>query len=991
MWFVLLLLACDTEVTLKPTDPVDSDGDGYTEEVDCDDRLRAVHPEAPELCDGIDNDCDQAVDEDPTDAASYWVDGDDDGWGAGDPLAACDPPAGAVEVPGDCDDEDALVSPDAPELCNERDDDCDGAVDEDVADAPTWYADADGDRWGDADEAVIRCTAPAGTVERVGDCDDLQPLIFPGGQEVCNSDDDDCDGAVDEGASDARTWYLDQDGDSYGAQAVVQCIPPVRGVLLGGDCDDAAPAIFPGAPESCNALDDDCDGGIDEGFVTGQLGWADGDGDGWGDPNRPLTGCAALTGAAQAGDCDDRAARVHPGADEQCNGVDDDCDTLVDGDDADVAPIGGGWRDADRDGFGDPNRPLDACDTSGSRADNDDDCNDTLSVVNPNAAEVCNQRDDDCDRLVDAADPDLPDGAPTWADDDGDGFGDPTTLLSGCDAGGVGNDDDCDDGRFEVRPGATETCNQQDDDCDGLIDTDDPGLIGSGGGFRDGDGDGWGDPVRPLGLCDAGGVPNADDCDDTQRAIAPGAPEVCNLVDDDCDLLVDADDPGVTGTGGGWADTDGDGYGFAGAPFHVCQQGGVRNDDDCDDTQRAVSPAAPELCNLRDDDCDLLVDADDPSVTVDGGGWADLDDDGYGDPAAPLGACTPGGVDNADDCDDGASAVFPGAADDRCAGVDRGCDGQAELNQPPTLRLIAPDDGAALPPNAPVALVAVVEDDEPVEGWTVAFAAGPWADEGTADAAGEAAATWPGGRALGPQSARAVVVDSCGRSAVATVDVCEPPDVDGPGELPAGWSLHGTATEDRASGWFRLTEAALWQKGGVYAPYTVPSDAVVVTFEVWLGASDSGADGVALVALDAGATSDRLGSDGGELGYQGGAHGPALPGWAVELDTHPNPADPWSADLTAIHLEGSSTTASWAPVPELEDGQWHAVRVEVQGTLVTVELDGASLLVATVPALRAFEATIGFTAATGLFGNEQRVREIRVSDLRTCEGYVEGP
>ena len=73
---------------------------------------------------------------------------------------------------------------------------------------------------------------------------------------------------------------------------------------------------------------------------------------------------------------------------------------------------------------------------------------------------------------------------------------------------------------------------------------------------------------------------------------------------------------------------------------------------------------------------------------------------------------------------------------------------------------------------------------------------------------------------------------------------------------------------------------------------------------------------------------------------------------------------------------------------ELEDGAWHLVRVEVRGAAVEVTLDGAVVLTADVPGLRAFPATMGFTAATGLFGNVQRVRGVNVADLRTCDGYA---
>jgi len=123
-----------------------------------------------EICDGLDNDCDGDIDEglDQT----YYPDRDGDGWGDGaDPVEACAPPSGFVDRDGDCDDGDAAVHPDAPELCNEADDDCDGLIDEDL-DVQTWYADADGDGWGDPDAPVEDCDQPPDTTDQLSDCDD---------------------------------------------------------------------------------------------------------------------------------------------------------------------------------------------------------------------------------------------------------------------------------------------------------------------------------------------------------------------------------------------------------------------------------------------------------------------------------------------------------------------------------------------------------------------------------------------------------------------------------------------------------------------------------------------------------------------------------------------------------------------------------------------------------------------------------------------------
>ena len=155
----------------------DLDGDGFASS-DCADGDASVHPGAAELCDGIDNDCDGLVDEsDSVDAGIFYPDSDGDGHGQEDaPVVACAMPQGHVSRAGDCDDRDPEVHPDALELCDGIDNDCEGSIDQDARDSQTWYRDADGDGYGDADETADACEAPAGHVDNGEDCDDLDFL-----------------------------------------------------------------------------------------------------------------------------------------------------------------------------------------------------------------------------------------------------------------------------------------------------------------------------------------------------------------------------------------------------------------------------------------------------------------------------------------------------------------------------------------------------------------------------------------------------------------------------------------------------------------------------------------------------------------------------------------------------------------------------------------------------------------------------------------------
>ena len=141
------------------------------------------------------------------------------------------------------------------------------------------------------------------------DCDDTDPTVNPGAAERCDGIDNDCDGSVDTNAVDAQTWYPDTDGDGFGdpAGAVSDCVLPAGFLPDGTDCDDADPAVNPIAIEACNAVDDDCDGEVDE--SDGSLGrtwYLDADGDDWGDSMLTARACDIPDGyASEAGDCDD--------------------------------------------------------------------------------------------------------------------------------------------------------------------------------------------------------------------------------------------------------------------------------------------------------------------------------------------------------------------------------------------------------------------------------------------------------------------------------------------------------------------------------------------------------------------------------------------------------------------------------------------------------------------------------------------------------------
>ncbi len=368
--------------------------------------------------------------------------------------------------------------------------------------------------------------------------------------------------------------------------------------------------------------------------VRGPMYFWDQDGDGYG--SEASTGsCEPTEGAvANHDDCDDMDAAIFPGAPEECNERDDDCDEQID----EGLELFTWYLDFDGDGYGGTGLSAEACFAPSGYVASSDDCDDADAAVHPDAQEVCDGEDldEDCNGVADDADPGVDESSlvTVYQDEDGDGYGVAEATSAACDPGDgwaleAGDCDDSDAGR-------------------------NPDTVW----YRDADEDGYGDAPYSVRACEdvVGYVRNELDCDDARSDVSPGGQEICDAldVDEDCDGLSDDADETVAGQLTIYQDSDGDGYGGDASETQACDlwSGWVLVGGDCATADPAIHPAADEIWyDGYDQDCD---------------GWSDYDSDldGHDDD-------TWGG----DDCDDRAPLVNPSMAEACGDSVDNDCDG----------------------------------------------------------------------------------------------------------------------------------------------------------------------------------------------------------------------------------------------------------------------------------------------------------------------------
>ncbi len=595
-----------------------------TFDLDGDGRCECTFSSDIESCDGIDNDCDPTTPDGANDPVAGTRCNGDDADFCEDGTYVCAEAGYRCDEPTDND----------AELCDGvEDDDCDGVIDEGCT------CTGDDTRSCGTDEGECRRGLQRCVDGVFSSCEGAQGPV----DEICNDLDDDCDGRTDEGLR-AGCW-LDGDGDTYAAAGAVSTCAPASGCPAGftnrrpasgaQDCQDGMPSINPGAAEVCDSIDQDCDSNVNEGLAFGC--WNDGDRDGY--PANMAPGRCLPTGGCPSGtttrdpavpanrDCNDMNINVNPSVREVCNGVDDDC---VGG--ADDGLTIACWTDVDGDGYAAMSAagqcsPASGCPmgttgrnpTVGNR-----DCDDSRPSVSPMGTETCNNRDDDCDTRTDEG------VTRTCTTDCGSGT---ETCSAGTFMGCTARmpvaetcnnmDDDCDtrtdegvtqmcstvcgNGTETCMAGtfvgctapmpSTETCNGMDDDCDGM---DDEGL--PLGCWDDPDGDGFA-AVDATGQCvPSGGCPmgttdedpsvsgNAD-CDPMNDAVYPGAVEVCDGVDNNCDAGDDGDECGTDCQG---ATNAGRLYVFCSRTGHDYAEGRM----DCEDIGMMAGSAGMTLASI---------------------------------------------------------------------------------------------------------------------------------------------------------------------------------------------------------------------------------------------------------------------------------------------------------------------------------------------------------------------------------------------------------
>ncbi len=326
------------------------------------------------------------------------------------------------------------------EVCDGIDNNCNGETDEGVK--ITFYKDSDNDGFGDINNIIETCSAPDGYVENNNDCNDTEHNTNPDAQEICDGIDNNCNGKIDTEDNTLEDAPLadNQNGICNGSKKICnnEWINPDYTTLNSYELND----------ESCNSIDNNCNGETDEGYIITNISCGIGE--------------CSNTGRleCQNGQEIDTCTPNQP-SEEVCDGIDNNCNGEID----EGLKITF-YKDSDNDGFGDINNTIEACSLPDGYVENNNDCDDTEHNTNPDAQEICDGTDNNCNSETDE----------NFPDSDNDGIAD---CVDNCvytqnvnqldaDDDNMGNACDCYLGNSNIA--IQEICNGIDDNCDGQVD-----------------------------------------------------------------------------------------------------------------------------------------------------------------------------------------------------------------------------------------------------------------------------------------------------------------------------------------------------------------------------------------------------------------------------------------------------------------------------------------------------------------------------------------
>jgi hypothetical protein len=580
----------------------DADGDGYgnaatsmqncgqpagyvANSTDCNDASAAVNPAAIEVFNGIDDNCNNTVDEGFT-PVTYYLDNDGDGVGGNTFVVGINSPGpNYVLITGDCNDNSAVMYPGNTETCDNLDNDCDASIDEGLI-FLTYFQDSDGDTYGNLSVTLSACSAPQRYVLNSTDCNDQNSAINPGAQDIPgNGIDEDCSGL---------------DAPIVAAQLGLYEFTQASGCPVLANTVTTQPAnasfsIYTNVGGSCTAAANVFNNNTWN--TTGTINLNN-----YNEFSVQADSCFGLSLTKLAFTHKVSNVNTIPtwhlrsSVDNFANDIASDSittnnilnDTVMLGAAfsnlnqvtfrfyiTGISTSGATWRndnvslwgfinsvqpqtfyaDTDGDGFGDAANTLLSCTLPAGYSTNNTDCDDSNAQINPNTI--------------------------WFLDGDQDGFGNPNNTITSCltPPGAVLNGDDCDDTNNQLN----------------LVDM----------YYVDADGDGFGDEATGVETCaqPANTVTVGGDCDDANDQIYPGAVEICDNEDNNCDGNTDEGLPSITY----YEDLDEDGFG-SNVSLVSCDSLGLGyslETGDCDDDNDQVYPGATEvLDNGIDENCD---------------------------------------------------------------------------------------------------------------------------------------------------------------------------------------------------------------------------------------------------------------------------------------------------------------------------------------------------------------------------------------------------